>query len=263
MGYVSDQHHSISFGSGKNWMNTWEDWHLIPASRPSFNPPPVKTSYIDIPEQNGNVDTTELLGSVHYGNRTGEWEFILDPGHEPWDVRYAEVMNYLHGERMYAVLEDERYYSYNARFEVTNFQSGDNWSTITIGYNADPFKTSMFSSGTDWEWNPFDLVNGVIQPNATNIVLASTTGPKTYLFYPFKYADPPIFNVTSTTGITVSIPTTLYYRGWTRTMTTGTYQSVSNNIPYAIDFNTKEPRLIPITLSGQGTISIDYTGKAL
>ena len=60
-------YHSITFGD----KNTWDDWHLIPSKRPSFNPPNVKSQYVDIPGGNGVLDLTEsLTGYPLYNTRT-------------------------------------------------------------------------------------------------------------------------------------------------------------------------------------------------
>ncbi len=42
-------YHSITIGN----KNTWDDWHLIPATRPLFNPPTVKTNMVNIPGGDG------------------------------------------------------------------------------------------------------------------------------------------------------------------------------------------------------------------
>ena len=102
-------YHSITIGD----KNTWDDWHLIPASRPLFNPPPVKTNYIDIPARDGNMDLTEVLtGKPVYNNRTGSWTFYVENGFKDWTVLYSEIMVYLHGREFRAVLEDDPGYYY-------------------------------------------------------------------------------------------------------------------------------------------------------
>ena len=71
-------YHSITFINSQNKeKNTWDDWYLIPSSRPVFNPPSVKTQYIDIPGANGQIDLTEsLTGYPVYKNREGSWNFM-------------------------------------------------------------------------------------------------------------------------------------------------------------------------------------------
>ena len=137
-------YHSITFGSGNNAKNSWDDWHLVPSSRLIFSPPPIKTKYVDIPGADGSIDLTEtLLGRPAYENRTGELEFIVVNGYGEWKDRYSEILNYLHGRQMRAVLEDDPGYYYIGRFTVDEWGSEENWSTITISYNVDPYKRSL------------------------------------------------------------------------------------------------------------------------
>ena len=108
-------YHSITIGE----KNTWDDWHLIPSSRPLFNPPPVKTNYIEIPGGDGIIDlTTALTGRPVYGNRTGSWDFYVENGWMDWHVLYSEIMVYLHGQKFQAILEDDPDYYYEGRFDV-------------------------------------------------------------------------------------------------------------------------------------------------
>lgn len=64
-------YHSVFFG-GKN---TWDDWHIVPSSRPVIKPPTKKTNYLDIPGADGNLDLSEALtGYPVYNNREGSIE---------------------------------------------------------------------------------------------------------------------------------------------------------------------------------------------
>lgn len=148
-------------------VNTWDDWHLIPSTRPVINPPQVQTQYVSIPGINGELDLTEsLTGSPTYKNRTGSLEFIVANGYEPWDVKYSTIMSYLHGKRKLMVLEDDRNYIYDGRFVVNNWKSDKTYSLITLDYNLYPYKKYIQSSlhASNWLWDPFDFVNGYIDP---------------------------------------------------------------------------------------------------
>lgn len=130
-------YHSVTFGN----KNSWDDWHLVPKSRVIFAPPAVKTKYVDIPGANGSLDMTEALtGSPAYENREGTLEFIVVNGYGSWADRYSEIMTYLHGKRLSAVLEDDPNYYYTGRFAVDSWGSDGSWSVITISYNVSPFK---------------------------------------------------------------------------------------------------------------------------
>ena len=76
-------YHSITYGE----KNTWDDWHLLPSTRPLFNPPPTKTKQVDIPGANGAIDLSEsLTGYPVYENRTGSTEFYVANGYQDWNI---------------------------------------------------------------------------------------------------------------------------------------------------------------------------------
>ncbi|MGN1097770.1 MAG: hypothetical protein ACI4SS_02615 [Clostridia bacterium] len=158
-------YHSITlYKNEEDYRNTWDDWHLIPSSRPVINPPSVKTNIIDIPGAYGALDLSEALtGYPLYSNRTGSIEFIVANGYKSWDILYSEIMSYLHGKRLYLILEDDSSYYYEGRFEVNKWKSDKNWSIITIDYDLHPFKRDVFCTADDWLWDRFDFETGVIQ----------------------------------------------------------------------------------------------------
>lgn len=153
-------YHSITFGD----KNTWDDWHLVPSSRPLVNPPITKTEYVEIPGADGSVDYTEILGGVKYRDRTGSWEFIVMNGYADWTTTYSNILEYLHGKKMKVWLEDDPYFYYNARLSVNGWNSSpsDGYSKITIDYVAEPYKYES-GSGEDWLWDPFSFPFGIIR----------------------------------------------------------------------------------------------------
>ena len=152
-------YHSITIGD----KNTWDDWHLIPESRPLFNPPPVKSNYIEIPGGDSILDlTTVMAGRPLYNNRTGNWSFIVQNGFKDWSVLYSEIMAYLHGQKLRAILEDDPDFYYEGRFSVNQWKSDKNWSRIVIDYNVNPYK--QYVSGSDkWLWDTFNFTTDTIR----------------------------------------------------------------------------------------------------
>ena len=148
--------HSITIGDDTNgYKNTWDDWHLVPSSRPLISPPPVKESFVELVGGDGYLDLTEKLsGKPVYGNRTGTWEFIvINDGqisssvpYRKWTVLYSDIMRWLHGKRYRIVLNDEPGWYYTGRLVVAGWSSNPNNSTITIGYNVEPYKRSLSNS---------------------------------------------------------------------------------------------------------------------
>ena len=74
-----------------------------------------------------------------------------------WYKAYSDIMGFLHGQKMAAVLEDDPGHYYEGRFTVNEWNSkSPPRSTITIDYSVDPYKRSLTSSiDNDWLWSPF------------------------------------------------------------------------------------------------------------
>lgn len=154
-------YHSITFGE----KNTWDDWRLVPSTRPLFNPPAQKVKTLDVPGGDGVIDLSQALtGYPIYQNRTGSFEFYVMNDFKPWHMAYSDIMDYLHGQRMRATLEDDPEYFYEGRFTVNAWKSEKDWSKLVINYDVGPYKWANLSSVDDWLWDPFNFQNGIIRP---------------------------------------------------------------------------------------------------
>lgn len=151
-------YHSITFGNNSGWKNTWDDWHLIPKTRPVFNPPQIKNHYIEIPGGDGVIDLTEsLTGRPMFGNRTGSFEFYVDNDFKDWTHLYSELLVQFHGQQLMAILEDDPKYYYFGRFSINTWKSEAARSSIVVDYNVDPYKRTLLSSTDDWIWDTFNF----------------------------------------------------------------------------------------------------------
>lgn len=232
-------YHSITLGT----KNTWDDWHLIPASRPLFNPPSVKTNYIEIPGADGSLDvTTAIAGRPLFNNRTGSWSFYVENGFKDWSVLYSEIMMYLHGQEMRAVLEDDAAYFYVGRFSVNQWKSDPGNSMIVINYNVDPYKYYS-TSDEDWLWDPFNFETGLIRYYKNLVVLNSLT---VNVVGDVMETIPTI--VCSTDSVSVT------FNGVTHQLARGSNRF--NDFVISGDENE-------FTFTGNGTISIDAVGGRL
>lgn len=228
-------YHSITLGD----KNTWDDWHLIPKSRPLFNPPSVKTNYIEIPGGDGSLDlTTALAGRPVYKNRTGAWEFYVENGFKDWTVLYSEIMTYLHGKKLKAILEDDPDYYYEGRFAVNAWKSDPNWSIITIDYEVGPYKRSLLAAGNDWLWDTFNFETDVIR-SYENLPVS---GSLTVVVVGDSMPVPPTI-VASVAGMTVT------YNGDTYTLNKG------SNYISELEIREGENTFI---FGGTGSITILY-----
>ena len=247
-------YHSITFGD----VNTWDDWRLVPSSRPVFNPPEQKTKTLDIPGGDGVIDlSTALSGYPVYKNRTGSIEFYVMNDFKPWHMAYSDIMDYLHGQTMRAILEDDPEYFYEGRFNVNAWKSEKDWSRIVIDYSVGPYKWSTLSSIDDWLWDPFNFQNGVIRTKFFKNI-AVTTSKKTLRLAAELFGRAPVcpkFIVTSSAkrGVHVRFINSTLGIDETKLLSDGTEQ-----IPEFTFFGDLGATLQLWCDSGTGTVSIDF-----
>lgn len=244
--------------------NTWDDWHLIPSSRPVFNPPSLKANYADIPGADGSLDFTEVLTKYPlYNNREGSLEFIVENGHKQWYDSYSDIMDYLHGQCAKVVLEDDLSHYYEGRFTVNQWKSDRHWSLITLDYNLKPYKMNIHTSIEDWEWDPFNFETGIIQSSYFKDI---TIDCDDYIYYDYNVFEMigrkpvcPTFTVSSTDGNGMSI---YVHNHELNIRLTKTFDDGSTKDPEIIFSNISNNKL-RLGFKGHGTVSIDFRSGRL
>lgn len=147
-----------------NNYNTYDMWSLIPSQRPRISPPEPDITKIEVPGRYGDIDITKLANlRPNYKNCVGSIEFIVSDRTRNWLSVYSDIKNKIHGMFATVILLDDPGYYYEGRVSVKDWDSGAQWSTITIHYDLYPFKKEMTSSLEDWLWDPFDFESGVIR----------------------------------------------------------------------------------------------------
>lgn len=246
--------HSVTFGE----KNTWKDWRLVPTSRPVLNPPPQKVKQIDIPGGDGVLDlSTSLTGYPVFENRTGSMEFYVTNGFRPWNVAYSDMMNYLHGQTMRVLLQDEPEYYYEGRLVVNSWQSNEANSLITIDYDLGPYKWELLSSTDPWLWDPFSFQTGIIRETLFKDIEV-TTAKTLHEFSALVFGKAPVspeFTTTTTEG-----------RGaWIHFKNPTLGIDVEKNLtegqswfPEMVFFGDQGASVELWTSEGSGTVSIDF-----
>ena len=241
MSYYNGEH-SLIIGD----KHTWEDWHLIPSSRPGVSMPQIRTKFIEIPGAFGTLDLTELLtGCPVFGDRSGSWEFIMDPDRTDkmnWANLYQTIAMYIHGRRHTVILTDDPEYYYQGRLAVGGLQPGEAFTSITINYQLEPYKLPVHDPFSDWLWDPFDFETGVIGDGNTTTVSGSATITVTGMDDEFSPA------------IKVSAPMTLTFDGRNYSLITGV------NYVHEIVIG---PGNHTLTFTGNGTVAISKMGARL
>lgn len=172
--------HSVTFGD----KNSYDEWKIVPTSRPVINPPALKKKTLDIPGANGSLDiSSSLTGFPVFENRTGSIEFVVlndfdldNYNNYRWEQVYHDILGHLHGEKMELRLEDEPGYFYKGRMSVNDWKSNKDHSQITIDYDLQPYRFSNHSSIDNWLWDPFNFTKDYIaSAKFANIVVDGTT----------------------------------------------------------------------------------------
>ena len=237
---LARQYHSINIGE----KNTWDDWHLVPTSRPLVAAPQVKTSFIDLPGADGSLDMTNVLaGRPTYQRRSGSWEFLVMNDYSDWTVLYSEIMVYLQGKEFDVILDDDPGYYYTGRLAVNQWRSDPNWSKIIINYNLDPYKRDAAGSGHNWLWDPFNFETGIIR----DYLNLEVDGSLTVVFINDMLAVTPTF-ISSVTGMKMNALDNTY------TLVQG------ENVFPEIVFQSGE---YSIVFTGNGIVSIESVGGRL
>lgn len=258
----SRQFHSLIIGKDSKWYNTWDDWYLIPSSRPLINPPAPKTKFVDIPGRDGVLDLSEIVNPYTvFGNRTGSQEFtvinrnmdayyieLTDSQREmfswSWYNAYSTIMAFLQGKAgLKAVLLDDLNFYYEGRISVNSWKSNENWSTITFDYNVEPYKKRMSTTLDAWLWDPFNFETGVIRFYNQQQV----TGSGSFILVGDAIRETPWF--TATTAMTIG------FKGKNYTLKANKRMQIPDVV---ITEGENE-----ITVTGTGKISIEYRGGSL
>lgn len=134
-------YHSLIFQHGNTKVNTWDNWHLIPVSRPVIVQPTPAYSFVSIPGADGSMDLTDyLIGRPIYSDRQGSFEFYVANDFGNWASRRAEIASFLNGRQMKLYLEDEPQYYYEGRFFFKSWTPDASFSKVTIEYHVKPYR---------------------------------------------------------------------------------------------------------------------------
>lgn len=143
---LSKTYHSLTFTKGRDTVNTWDNWSLIPSSRPVVAAPTPAYKYVEIPGKDGSLDLTDyLVKGPTYSNRQGSFEFyvtnlISKHGYSVWISRKEEIASFLDGSKMKMMLDDDPEYYYIGRFFLKEWRNEASFSKVIIDYTIEPFK---------------------------------------------------------------------------------------------------------------------------
>lgn len=188
----------ITFNGEKH---TYDDWGLVLSENPIPPQPAVNTSLLEVPGGNGFVNlSAALTGDVTYSTREGKFTFTCTDRPDQWAEIYSEISNYLHGQEMQIVLDDDPDYYYTGIVRVDPFESDKTVCKITITGTLDPFKYEKEETKISVPFNPMNVTFGGIDLS----VLGRETGNVWNTDYRFGSSAIPGLDLSAYASITIS-----------------------------------------------------------
>lgn len=123
---------TVTFGE----YNSFSDLNLILSSK-TIGSPSVKTSTVDLPGADGELDFTEYFGEPKYSNRTLKFQFTAV---NPSAIFDSKIKNILHGQKKKIVLSDNPDVYFYGRIAVGDWHVNKGIATIDIECNCDPYR---------------------------------------------------------------------------------------------------------------------------
>lgn len=234
------------YGATINGRHTYRDYGLYIGNIRQISPPAVKTTFIQIPARNGDIDVTEALtGYPVYGNRTLTLYLGGRKRRSEW-VRFRDTIeNEIHGKKVKVVFDDDPEFYWEGRATMSDdYDRGQEVGSFTVTVNVQPYKLEMRDGGdgTCWPWDTFNFHTGIIR----NYHQIRVDGTRDILIIGREMPVIPTFDVDGSLTVT--------YRGEEYGLAKGT------NKIYDIVLMKGEHIL---TFKGNGTVTVHYRGGTL
>lgn len=224
--------------------HTLKDWGLGWLAITLGFPEP-KTYEQDVPCADGTIDLTEAMtgGDVKYKNRSLSLEFeVPDRDFGDWANKVSEIANYLHGQKMKIILDNDKAFYYIGRLTVDTEKTDREESKLVLSGDVEPYKYEICSSLEDWLWDPFNFNNGIIR----NYKDLEVNGTQTLVIRGRRKKVIPVFECS--TAMTVSFEGMDYNLPAGRSKVFDIYLGEGDN---------------ELVFTGNGTVSVDYRGGML
>ena len=222
--------------------HNYNDFGLILTNR-IIEPPKPQVKTATVPLRDGTIDLTEALTEdIKYNNRKITLTFSVTDPITTWAYKISEIENYLHGQRMRIIFDDDKSFYYVGRVAVNQWTSNKKIGTLVIDGEVEPYKYDLQSSAEGWLWDTFDFEQGIINELGEVDVNESA---EIKLICLRKRVVPTII---ASTDMTVT------FEGVTYCLKAGAQK--------VYEILLKEGENV-LAFAGNGTVAIDYTGGSL
>ena len=223
--------------------HSFTEWGLYLVERPTISPPTPKVVYVNVSGANGTLDLTEVLSDdVKYEDRQITFKFMVLNKREKWSDIYSNIMDYLQGQKMKIILDEDKAYYYEGRCAVNSWESSKVHSIIVINAIVEPYKNERFSSLEPWEWDVFNFETGIVRDYRDIVV----DGMKEL----------------EIEGTRKPIVPTFIVKGEMKVEFNGREYQLPLGNTRILNIVIKEGKNV-LTFKGNGTVSVDYRGGKL
>lgn len=159
--YIYKGEHSVTFTKDGVSKNTWNDWGLIPSSRPSepvngiwsrnvsvdgvngqedlvrMQPYHAVNSYSLLNDAIANDNPSGIQSENHYSlflPSQGSLAYLIADQNHSFFAKQQEILNFLHNRTMTMKFNDDPSKTYTVRTTVESFESGAKYSSVSINY---------------------------------------------------------------------------------------------------------------------------------
>lgn len=222
----------------------FQEFGLIPTSRPVIAPPSPALKFEEVPGGSGSLDLSQALSSeISYYDRSGSLEFMLAPdsnhggSYDYWEEVYSSLLEFITSGRVKLWTSENAWgdpvyssYYYEGRMLINDWKTDKTWEKVTIDYRFDPFKYA-----NDLYVSPAYTVASNGTYTTDNLAITHVTVPV----------------------ITLSKPMTAVYNGREYSLPTGDSQMIAvNSSAHVITFRND-------VSSGSGTVRFSFRRKFL
>ena len=156
-------YHSIIIYVDGRFIDTWDDWHLIPSSRPVIAPPQERTKFVTVEGRDGVLDYSQTLaGKAVFDNRSGSLEFYVENDYWDWETAYTTICETLQGKRVKLALEDNPGHYYEGLLYVSKWDSDKGHSKITLKYDLAPAMQTLELRSLDFASPALRMTPGMV-----------------------------------------------------------------------------------------------------
>lgn len=220
---------------------SYDDWGLM-LEKIEISFPEPKENKVSIPGMDGTLDLSEILSPMAYEERIVCFNFSMAGRQEDFRTRSSLIADRIHGRKVKIIVGTDPGYYYLGRMRLESSMDDDVVENLTISGSVEPYKYEVNDGSEDWEWDTFDLENGVIREYKDLLIIGNRV---ITVIGRRKRVIP---------SVTCSARMALFYNGTTINLPAGTTKL------YELQIGEGEHDL---TFVGNGTVTISYRGGIL